>query len=136
RRDGQEVADLALAWLRQRTSRPFFCWIHLYDAHAPYKPRPETYQQRFVQNPYDAGVAWEIQQFERLTSFLAERQLDSNTVVVVAGDHGEGLDEHLEVEHGMLVYNTTLHVPFVFVGPRDCQPGTRVFEPVSLVDLT
>ncbi len=136
RRDGQQVIDLALAWLQQRTTRPFFCWIHLYDAHAPYDSRPQLFGQKFVDNPYDAGVAREIQQFERLTNYLKTRKLDERTLVVVVGDHGEGLDEHMEVEHGMLVYNTTLEVPLAFVGPRDCRPGTRVAEAVSLTDLT
>lgn len=135
RRDGKVVVDQALKWLRLRTDKPFFCWIHLYDAHAPYDPRSEAYQQRFEQNPYDAGIAWEIEQFGRVTAFLKEHRRDADTLVVVAGDHGEGLDEHLETEHGMLVYNTTLHVPFVFVGEKYCQRGLRVPENVSLVDL-
>lgn len=134
RRDGKEVAESALQWLRQRTNRPFFCWLHLYDAHAPYDPRVNAYQQRFEYNPYDAGVAWEVKQFERVTAFLKERGLDSNTLVVVAGDHGEGLDDHLEAEHGMLVYETTLRVPFAFAGPP-CRSQTRVAQAVSLVDL-
>ena len=135
RRDGKEVVDLALKWMQQRTDRPFFCWIHLYDAHAPYDPRVDVYDQKFVENPYDAGVTWQLEQFERVTNYLKDRKLDSNTLVVVAGDHGEGLDEHQEDEHGMLVYNTTMHVPFVFAGPPECQPGTRVATTVSLVDL-
>lgn len=135
RRDGKLVVDQALHWLKQRTDRPFFCWIHLYDAHAPYDSRPGAYQRRFEQNPYDAGVAWEVDQFGRLMTFLRERGLDADSLCVVAGDHGEGLDDHLENEHGMLVYNTTLHVPFVFVGQKHCQRGVRVPETVSLVDL-
>jgi arylsulfatase A-like enzyme/predicted Zn-dependent protease len=135
RRDGEEIVDSALSWLRQRTSRPFFCWIHLFDAHAPYDSRPDVFDKRFEQNPYDAGVAWEVQQFERLTTFLKDRRLDANTLVVVAGDHGEGLGDHLESEHGMLVYDATLRVPLAFVGPHGCRPGTRVPNAVSLVDL-
>lgn len=135
RRDGRDVVDAALAWLRQRTTRPFFCWIHLFDAHAPYDPRPEVFQQKFAQNPYDAGIAWQDSQFGRVLAFLKERQLDSRTIVVVAGDHGEGLDDHLEVEHGMLLYNTTVRVPLAFASPRNCRPGTRVSQSVSLVDL-
>src|SRR5262249_41979341 len=111
-------------------------WIHLYDAHAPYDPRADVYQQKFTQQPYDAGIAWEVQQFERVTSYLKGQGLESNTLVVVAGDHGEGLGDHLETEHGMLVYDTTLRVPFVFVGPQECRPGVRVPTAVSLVDLT
>lgn len=136
RRDGRLIVDSALKWLQQRTEKPYFCWIHLYDAHGPYDPRTDIYQQRFASNPYDAGVAWEVQQFGRITDYLKKSDLQSNTLVVVAGDHGEGLNEHQEDEHGMLVYNTTLHVPFVFAGPdQHCQPGTRVSPAVSLVDL-
>ncbi len=136
RRDGRIVIDSALQWLRQRTEKPFFCWIHLYDAHGPYDPRVAVYQQRFESNPYDGGVAWEVQQFGRIRSYLEERGLTSETLVVVAGDHGEGLNEHQEDEHGMLVYETTLRVPFVFAGPEEyCRPGIRVPPAVSLVDL-
>ena len=136
RRDGQDVITSALAWLRKRSTRPFFCWVHLYDAHGPYDHRPENFADRFAQQPYDAGVAWETRQFGRLTEFLKQEKLDSSTVVVVAGDHGEGLHEHLETDHGMLVYNTTLQVPLVFVYPRICQPNLHVKDPVSLVDIT
>jgi arylsulfatase A-like enzyme/tetratricopeptide (TPR) repeat protein len=136
RREGQDVMDSALSWLERRTNRPFFCWIHLFDAHAPYDSRPDTFGQTFAESPYDAGVAREIQQLARLTAFLKNRQLDADTLFVVAGDHGEGLDDHGELEHGMLVYNTTLHVPLVFVGPRVCRAGTRVPNAISLVDLT
>lgn len=136
RRDGKDIVDSAFRWLQQRTDKPFFCWIHLYDAHGPYDPRVGTYQQRFETNPYDAGVAWEVQQFGRITEYLEDQKPGHETLIVVAGDHGEGLDEHQEDEHGMLVYNSTLHVPFVFVGPEEfCQPGFRVSSAVSLVDL-
>ena len=135
RRDGKEVVDSALSWLKRRSSRPFFCWIHLYDAHGPYNMREESYGNKFEKNPYDAGIAVEVEQIERVMSFLKQNRFDKNTLIVVAGDHGEGLEEHQEIEHGMLVYNTTLHVPFAFVGPREIHPGLRVDNAVSLVDL-
>ena len=135
RRDGQEIVDSAIQWLKKRDSRPFFCWIHLFDAHGPYNPRTEKFGEKFSDNPYDAGVATELQAFDQLVSFLQQSKLDRNTLVIVAADHGEGLDEHLENEHAMLVYNTTLHVPLIFVDPRECQKGLHVTQAVSLVDL-
>jgi arylsulfatase A-like enzyme/predicted Zn-dependent protease len=135
RRDGQDIITSAISWLQQRTARPFFCWIHLYDAHGPYDARPDIFGEQFADAPYDAGVAWQVRQFERLTAFLKERGIDRHTLVIVAGDHGEGLDDHGESEHGMLIYNTTLHVPFVFAGPPEFRPGTHIREAVSLVDL-
>jgi arylsulfatase A-like enzyme/Tfp pilus assembly protein PilF len=136
RRDGQDTVTSAIAWLQKRTTRPFFCWVHLYDAHGPYSHRPENFADRFLEQPYDAGVAWETRQFGRLTEFLKQSKRDSTTVVVVAGDHGEGLHEHLETDHGMLVYDTTMRVPLVFVYPPTCQPDIHVPDVVSLVDIT
>lgn len=135
RREGQKVVDAALSWLAERTSRPFFCWIHLYDAHYEYEARPELFGKKFEKTPYDAGIAVVVQQFQRVLQFLHHGGYDEKTLVIVAGDHGEGLDEHMEVEHGFLVYDTTLHVPLAFVGPRDCRQGLRVAEPVSLADI-
>lgn len=136
RRNGEEIVNSAISWITQRNARPFFCWVHLYDAHGPYDPRPELFESQFNQNPYDAGVAFEVQQFGRLLQFLKQQNLEKNTLVVVAGDHGEGLDDHMEIEHGMLVYNSTLHVPLAFAGPKIQRSGFHVAEPVSLVDLT
>lgn len=136
RREGSSVVDSALKWLSSKSSRPFFCWIHLYDAHGEYDPRPALFDQRFAQKPYDAGIAVEVQQLERVRKFLKDHGVDKNTYLIVAGDHGEGLDDHGEDEHGTLLYNSTLHVPFVISGPQSCRAGHRVEENVSLVDLT
>ena len=37
--------------------------------------------------------------------------------IVVAGDHGEGLGDHGEPQHGNLLYQSTMHVPLVVAGP-------------------
>ena len=135
RRPGSDVVDSALRWLGQRKSKPFFSWIHLFDAHAPYDTREDLFGTLFESNPYDAGIATELREVERITTFLKQQHLDQNTLVIVTADHGEGLGEHREAEHGMLAYNSTLRVPLVFVGTKYCQPGRRVSRAVSLVDL-
>src|SRR5262249_29472187 len=129
------VVDSALKWLQQRTARPFFCWIHLYDAHAPYDMRKEQFGNRFEQEPYDSGIAVEVQQLTRVLQFLKDRQLQDRTLIVIAGDHGEGLGEHGEEEHGNLVYDTTIRVPLVVIASGKCRAGHRVAQPVSLVDV-
>src|SRR4029079_48296 len=55
---------------------------------------------------------------------------------VVVGDHGEGLDEHEERQHGLMLYNSTLHVPFFLSLPGTIPAGQRVSAAVSVVDLT
>ena len=40
-----------------------------------------------------------------------------DAVVLVSSDHGEGLDDHREDEHGIFVYDETIRVPLVLSGP-------------------
>lgn len=120
-RPGREVMDRALSWLGQDTSKPFFLWVHLYDAHAPYSPS------------YDGEIAKVDTEVGRLMQELERRGLSDSTVVAVAADHGEGLGEHGELTHGLLLYEPTLRVPLLVKAPG---LAPRVVEtPVSLVDL-
>ncbi len=43
---------------------------------------------------------------------------------MIAGDHGEGLGDHGESQHGNLLYQSTMHVPLVIAGPG-VAPGVR-----------
>ncbi|MFL6233938.1 MAG: sulfatase-like hydrolase/transferase [Thermoanaerobaculia bacterium] len=132
-RPGNEVVDRALAWLGKDDKRPFFLWAHLYDAHAPYTP-PPAWGQRHPGRPYDGEISFVDEQVGRILEELRRRGLDRDTVVAVVADHGEGLGEHGEMTHGLLLYEPTLHVPLLLRVPWAAKP--RVVEtPVSLVDL-
>jgi len=135
-RPASAVVDAALAWLNAwhtapapRPDRPFFAWIHLYDPHAPYAPPPEFARA----NPYDGEIAYADSQVARVFDWLTRAGLDARTIVVVAGDHGEGLGDHGEATHGMLLYDSTLRVPLVVSAPG--RAASRVEDPVSLVDI-
>jgi len=134
RRPGRIVVDRALAWLDDDASRPFFAWVHLYDAHAPYEP-PEPFATRFAGNPYDGGIAELDVQVGRLLAGLVRRGLAARTVVAVVGDHGEELGEHGELTHGLLVYEPSLRVPLIVRAPGVIPAGGVVSVPVGLVDV-
>jgi arylsulfatase A-like enzyme/Tfp pilus assembly protein PilF len=115
RRSGAEVTDAALAWLRQRSpERPFFLWAHFYDPHLPrYREPPfDT-----MPDPYAGGIAYADAQLGRLLVGLADIDDGRETLVVFTADHGEGLGSHGEQTHGVLAYDSTLHVPLVLAGP-------------------
>lgn len=131
-RPGQQVVDRALAWLGREDPRPFFLWVHLYDAHAPYEPPPPQ-RTRHPGRPYDGEIAAVDEAVGRLLAELDRRGLGGRTVVAVAADHGEGLGEHGEQTHGLLLYETTLRVPLLLRAPG--VPARVVETPVSLVDL-
>src|SRR5712691_1475398 len=134
-RPGNEVTDLALRWLEGNRRKPFLLWVHLYDAHHPYNP-PSPYLQKYRTRPYDGGIAFVDAQVGRLVASLKAKGIYDRTLIVVAGDHGEGLGEHGEKTHGFFIYDTTLHVPLIFKLPAD--PGKQepvVSESVNLADL-
>ena len=132
-RPGNVVADVTLDWLGKNWQTKFFLWMHLYDPHAPYTP-PEPYRTEYAGRLYDGEIAFADEQVGRLVRFLKEKGVYRNTVIVLAGDHGEGLGEHGEKTHGFFIYNSTMHVPLIIRLP-DAAAGRVVEDPVSLVDL-
>ncbi|MFH1418066.1 MAG: sulfatase-like hydrolase/transferase, partial [Planctomycetota bacterium] len=137
-RAGDLVADSALTWLgKRKKDRPFFCWVHLFDAHHPAHDHEALADTRFANHApsYDSEIAFADMQVVRLTDFLKESGLSASTLIVVAGDHGEALGEHDEPSHGHKLYEGTLHVPLIFSLPGRIPKGERVEETVALVDL-
>ena len=124
RRAGQ-VVDNAMPWLEQQASRPFFAWLHFYDAHSPYEP-PEPFLSRFRDRPYAGEIAYVDSQVGRILQWLDTRQLTERTIVIVIGDHGESLNEHGEGTHGLFIYEATTRVPFIVRTPYSGIHGRRV----------
>jgi arylsulfatase A-like enzyme/Flp pilus assembly protein TadD len=132
-RPGNVVADVALDWLAQNSSKTFFLWMHLYDPHFPYAP-PQPYNREYASQPYDGEIAFADEQVGRILHFLKDKGLYQNTIIVLCGDHGESLGEHGEATHGFFIYNATMHVPLIIRLPA-ANAGRVNEDPVSLVDL-
>ena len=117
-RRANEVADAAIRWLQPPAGpqAPFFVWLHFYDPHAPYEP-PPPYRERFAGRPYDGEIAFTDAQIGRVLEALHASGHDADTIVVVLADHGEGLGDHHELMHAVLVYQSTMRVPLVVAGP-------------------
>ncbi len=131
RRAGENV-DLVLRWLDSAPRGPWFVWLHLYDPHWPYVP-PFPFSSSFRDRPYEGEIAYADAQLGRLLDRLRAESRWDRTLVVVAGDHGEGLFEHGERYHAMLVYEATQRVPLIVRAPGT--GPSRVKEPVSLADI-
>ena len=126
------VTAAALDWLDRPHREPFFLWLHYFDPHEPINP-PEPHQSRFTE-AYDGEVAFADEQLGRFLDALRRRgELDS-TIVVITADHGEGLTDHDEPTHSLLIFDTTMHVPLV-IRPPGGRPATRVAPIASVVDI-
>jgi arylsulfatase A-like enzyme/tetratricopeptide (TPR) repeat protein len=125
-RPGNKVVDLALQWLQQDKTKPFFAWVHLYDAHTPYEPpAPLT--------GYDGEITFADAQVGRLIEWLERSGLKENTVVIITADHGEGLGSHGESEHGYYVYDYAVRVPLIVRMPGTS--GLRIGAQVRTTDI-
>ena len=157
-RPASAVVDRALAWLDRSapgtkapgtvasgtvapaTLAPFFVWIHLYDPHAPYNPprefiRATSSEPRVASSEqrYEGEIRYADAQIARVFEWLNAHAMREHTLVVVAGDHGEGLGEHGERMHGMLLYDSTLRVPLIVSSSGSA--AAKRDEPVSLADI-
>jgi choline-sulfatase len=114
-RGSVETTERAIAFLGQRSDKPLLLWVHYFDPHAPYTPA-EPLRSRYAANPYHGEIAAMDRQLGRLVEAF-ERNVPGTSAIIVAGDHGEGLGDHGESQHGNLLYQSTMHVPLVVIGP-------------------
>jgi len=164
-RDGGDTVDRALGWL-DGASGPTFLWVHLYDPHFPYAPPPpfdgtfdptagdargnevevrESLRSarrrllafvprdlRRVVAAYGGEIAWADHQVGRLLDALPE-----GATVVVAADHGESLTEHgYLLNHGVMLYQPSLHVPIIVAGPAVAPAVSDAPAPLQRVGPT
>jgi choline-sulfatase len=120
-RHGADTVARARRWLDEGDGRPTFCWIHLYDPHAPYRPR-EPFASRYAATPYVGEVAAADAALEPVLRPLLETS-SPRTLVVLTADHGESLGEHGERTHGLFAYEATLRVPLILFAPSVVPPA-------------
>lgn len=132
-RKGSETARRALAWVESVKSKPFFLFLHVFEPHLPYEP-PEPFRSRYGAT-YDAEVAASDAVVGELLGALERNRLYDRAIVLLVSDHGEGLGDHGEQEHGILLYREVLHVPLLLKLPGSRDAGTRVGDPAGLTDI-
>jgi arylsulfatase A-like enzyme len=129
-RRGAEVVGRALSWLERPGKGPFFLWLELNDAHAPYQP-PAGYGR--AGSAYNGEIKYADAQLSKLFAGLRSRKLYDTALIVVASDHGESLGAHGEETHGVFLYDETIHVPLLVKLPQN--RAAKAAAHVRLVDV-
>ena len=130
-RDGAASLAVAERWLDSTDASPFFLFLHLYDPHKPYKP-PDRFAHY---GPYDGEIAYADEIVGTLFDSLRARGLYDDALIILLSDHGEGLEDHWEEEHGIFLYDEAIRVPFIVKLPNSLAAGLRVPDPVQHIDL-
>jgi arylsulfatase A-like enzyme len=119
------VVDDALEWARGLPrDASFLVWVHFYDPHAPHETGAAP------GDPYDAEIALCDAELARLRGGLERMGFAEGLLEIVTADHGEGLGEHGEETHGLLLHDATMRVPILLRG-AGMTAGRVVREPAS-----
>ncbi len=127
---GDQVERAAEEWARKPHAKPFFLFVHFYDLHGPFL-LPKPWRDRYPQRLYDGEIAYVDSLIARLWSALGA----AYTLLVITADHGEGLGEHGERNHGFFVYHSTTRVPLIVRFPDGRSSGKHVASVVRLIDI-
>jgi choline-sulfatase len=133
-RRGMDVAARAGKWLSAHPAGAHFAWIHLYDPHDPYEP-PLPYSQTYKSNLYDGEIAYADAALANFLDYIKKRGWYESSIIIVVGDHGEGLGEHGEDTHGIFLYDSTTHVPLIMKLPGNMDSGRVVEAQVRTTDI-
>ena len=133
-RAGGGTVAAAEGWVEANRRRPFFFLLHLFEPHAPYAP-PEPFRTEYAGREYDGEIAAADSMVGRFVSFLKEKGIYDSAVIVFLSDHGEGLGDHGESQHGIFLYREAIRVPLIVKLPASKRAGQRVSAPVQLIDV-
>lgn len=122
-RSGLETLKYAKPWITQHAASPFFFFFHIYEPHAPYEP------------DYDGEIAKADAIVGDFLQHLKTIGVYDRALIVFLSDHGEGLWQHGEDQHGILLYRESLQVPLMVKTPKSEQAGTTIGHPVQLADV-
>jgi arylsulfatase A-like enzyme len=163
RRTNDLINAAAIRWLQNNTRKPFFVSVHYYDNHWDYLPcrpysilydpnyrgpidgRAISKEPLFSNRPSDADVAHIIALYDgevkrtdedlgAFLKFLKEQDLMKNSIIIVAGDHGEQFYEHRNTSHHG-IYDELIHVPMAISAPQLAHSATISDALVSQIDL-
>jgi len=131
---GDQVQAAATQWIDGHASQRFFGFVHFYDLHGPYL-LPSSWRARFPGRFYDGELAYVDDLIGKLWDGLVRQGVADHTLLVITADHGEGLGEHGEQNHGFLLYRSTTHVPLIIRFPDRRNAGKRVTSIARLIDI-
>lgn len=123
RRGAAKSAEVAERWLGGVGTTRLFLFLHLDDVRAP---RAATYDDAIT--TVDAAVG-------RFVRYLKAHQLYDQSTILLTSDHGEGLGEHGEQEHGLLVGTEVIRVPLIVKPAAGIGAGRRIADVVQLIDV-
>jgi arylsulfatase A-like enzyme len=108
-------------WIDADRSRPFFLALWTIQTHHPYFSGANDVQfdSRDAElNRYLNAIRVTDRLLGDVVRELKRRDLDTSTLIIVLGDHGEAFGQHAHRGHSKTLYEEELRVPLVMAAPH------------------
>ncbi|MHC4533418.1 MAG: LTA synthase family protein [Planctomycetota bacterium] len=117
--------------------RPFFLTVLCSVTHDPYEV-PEWFDTPAKEpiERYRQSILYIDNFLAALDVELAKLGLTDETIFCIVGDHGEAFGEHGKRGHALIEFDEALRIPFCVRAPLLVEPGKKITELVSSIDLT
>jgi arylsulfatase A-like enzyme len=147
--DGADVLRRTQEWLLQNGGRPFFLFVHTYDAHdrCPVRPKEQGRLSRWrnpgpegrkrVSDYYGKVITKADTLFANLMRDLESIDSKQALIIAVTSDHGEALWEHGEFGHGCpsTPFEPLIRVPLIIRPSSPPDGRRRIATPVSVASI-
>jgi choline-sulfatase len=124
RRSGAASEDIAERWLSGLGTSRLFLFLHIDEPRSPRGPAS-----------YDDAITAADAVVGRFVRYLRAHQLYDQSTILLVSDHGEGLGDHGEEEHGLFLYHEAIHVPLIVKPVAGSGVGRRIADVVQLADI-
>ena len=159
----ENLTRKALSWIKRNKSQKLFIYLHYMTTHAPYRI-PKAYEEiyakeaipdrvdfphkRYLRNVkvnaaqkknlidrYDGAIRFVDDQIGKILDILQSLNLKEDTLLIIAGDHGEAFGEHDDWTHGHTLYQETIKIPLIVWYPKTGCNRTVSNELAGLIDI-
>jgi hypothetical protein len=130
-RDGAKSLEVAERWIESTGTSRFFLFLQI---DGPAAAAEAAGGARRL-SPYDARIAYADDLVGQLIAFLKKRGLYNGGIVILTSDHGEGLGDHGEQGHGLLLYEQATRAPLIVKLPRRDGGGRHSNVLVEQIDI-
>jgi arylsulfatase A-like enzyme len=136
--DEPATVDRMLAWIdsRPRAQRFFLHYLPIAGHHPYATPAPGPFPERNELDSYRNALHFGDAALGTFLDGLRQRGLDTNTLFVFYGDHGEAFGQHEgNFGHTLYIHEENVRVPLLVALPGAWREQARVKRTASLIDL-
>lgn len=135
--DDQAMIEPAMDWVKKE-KKPFFLGMlslashHNYTLPKKVKPKYPKSERKYE---HLSTVHYVDSVLGKFVDRLEKEGMMENTLIIILGDHGEGMEEHGRKQHDLVLWQEGLSIPMVLYGPSVLSTKGVISGPRQQIDI-